>query len=228
MNLGTVIGYVLCTFVFEVHAKIWHILLVHVLLLILALFISLSFLQNQPTIDSLSMNLWTKIKHPFIDIKHLIIDLKHNYLLLSFSTLLLSLFFYEIFRMGSSSIYYLYFHQMSFNDTQYAAYFTCEQLAMCFSLIFLALLRKKWQINELYLCIIGLCLSLIGPFLFAFAGYNKAMIFGGTKFKEEKKIVRIRFFVCSIAIPSMMFGTYFPVCLRAIIARLVPEGDKGM
>ncbi len=29
------------------------------------------------------------------------------------------------------------------------------------------------------MCIIGLCLSLIGPMLFAFAQNNKSMIFGG-------------------------------------------------
>jgi hypothetical protein len=82
--------------------------------------------------------------------------------------------------MGSSSIFYLYLHRLSFNDTQYAAYFTCEQLGTFFALIFLALLRRKWKINELYLCVIGLCLSLVGLILFAFADNNhKTMIFGG-------------------------------------------------
>ncbi len=68
---------------------------------------------------------------------------------------------------------------MSFNDTQYAAYYTCEQIATCLALTFLALLRRWWKINDLYLCIIGLCLSLIGPILLAFAQNNKSMIFGG-------------------------------------------------
>ena len=185
LNIGTVIGYVLCTFIFELHAKIWHLLLVHVLLLALALFISLVFLRRRPVADSPTpLNLLTKLKRPFIDIRDLIIDLKTNSLLLSFLTLLLSLTFYELFRMGSSSVYYLYLHRMSFNDTQYAAYFTCEQLGTCFALIFLALLRRRWKMNEIYLCIIGLCLSLVGLILFAFAGNNKAMIFGGKKKKE--------------------------------------------
>ena len=83
--------------------------------------------------------------------------------------------------MGLSSTYYLYLHRMSFNDTQYAAYFTCEQIATCLALIFLALLRRNWQINDLYLCMIGLCLSLVGPMLFAFAYNNKGMIFGGRR-----------------------------------------------
>lgn len=109
--------------------------------------------------------------------------------------------------MGSSSITYLYLHHLSFDDTHYAAYFTFEQLATCFALIVLALLRRRWKINDLYLASIGLCLSLVSPMLFAFAKDNKAMIFGG--------------------IPSSMFNIYFPVCLRAIIAYLVPERDKG-
>ncbi|CAF0804764.1 unnamed protein product [Rotaria sordida] len=207
LNLGIIMGYVLCTFIFELHAKIWHILLVHVILLIIALFIGFIFLKSQSITDSSSINLWTKIKRPFLNIRDLIIDLKYNNLLLSFCILLLSFFFYELFRMGSSSVYYLYLHRMSFNDTQYAAYFTCEQIGTCLALIFLALLRRRWLINEIYLGIIGLCLSLVGLMLFAFASNNKAMIFG--------------------AIPSMMFGTYFPVCLRAVIAHLVPERDKG-
>ncbi|UJR07816.1 hypothetical protein I4U23_012099 [Adineta vaga] len=207
LNLGVVIGYLLCSFVFELHAKIWHILLVHVLLLALALFISLVFLRSQAILDFSSMNLCTKIQRPFVDIRDLMIDLKQNHLLQSFILLLGSLFFYELFRMGSSSIYYLYLHRMAFNDTQYAVYFTCEQIAICLALVFLALLRRRWEINDLYLCIIGLCLSLISPMLFAFAQNNKAMVFG--------------------AIPSSMFGMYLPVCLRAVIARLVPERDKG-
>jgi hypothetical protein len=80
--------------------------------------------------------------------------------------------------MGSGSIVYLFLHRMSFDDTHYAAYFTFEQLATCLALIILALLRRRWKINDLYLAIIGLCLSVIGPMLFAFAK-NKAMIFGG-------------------------------------------------
>ncbi|CAF3872185.1 unnamed protein product [Rotaria sp. Silwood1] len=164
-------------------------------------------LLSRSITNSSSINLWSKVKRPFLDTRDLIIDLKHNKLLTSFVILLLSLFFYEFFRMGSSSIYYLYLHRMSFNDTQYATYFTCEQIATCLALICLALLRKRWKINDLYLCIIGLCLSLIGPILFAFASHNKAMIFG--------------------AIPSMMFGIFFPVCLRAVLAHLVPARDKG-
>ncbi|CAF4955367.1 unnamed protein product, partial [Rotaria sp. Silwood1] len=167
---------------------------------------SLVFLKSRSITNSSSINLWSKVKRPFLDTRDLIIDLKHNKLLTSFVILLLSLFFYEFFRMGSSSIYYLYLHRMSFNDTQYATYFTCEQIATCLALICLALLRKRWKINDLYLCIIGLCLSLIGPILFAFASHNKAMIFG--------------------AIPSMMFGIFFPVCLRAVLAHLVPARDK--
>ncbi|CAF4038002.1 unnamed protein product [Rotaria sp. Silwood2] len=207
LNLGVIISYVLCTFIFQLHAKTWHILVVHVVLLVLALLIGIIFLKSQSIKESSSINLWTKFKRPFLDTRDLIIDLKNNNLFLSFFILLLSLFFYELFRMGSPSIYYLYLHRMSFNDTQYAAYFTCEQIGTCLALVFLALLRRRWKINDLYLCTIGLCLSLIGPILFAFASNNKAMIFG--------------------AIPSMMFGIYFPVCLRAVLARLVPERDKG-
>ncbi|CAF5142652.1 unnamed protein product [Rotaria sp. Silwood1] len=184
LNFGVVIGYVLCTFIFKLHAKIWLILLVHVVLLVFALIIGLIFLKSRTITDSSSIKLWTKFKRPFLDTRDLIIDLKHNKLLLSFVILLLSLFYYELFRMGSSSIYYLYLHRMSFNDTQYAAYFTCEQIGTCLALIFLALLRRRWKINDLYLCIIGLCLSLIGPILFAFASNNKAMIFGGRKKKK--------------------------------------------
>jgi hypothetical protein len=109
--------------------------------------------------------------------------------------------------MGSPTVFYLYLHHMSFNDTQYAAYFTLEKLATCLALVFLALLRRKWKINEIYLCIIGLCLSLIGPILFAFAN-NKEMIFG--------------------AVPLMMFDIYFAVCIRVVLAHLVPQSDKGM
>jgi hypothetical protein len=81
--------------------------------------------------------------------------------------------------MGSGSIIYLYLHRMSFDDTHYAAYFTFEQLATCLALIVLALLRRRWKINDLYLAILGLCFSLIAPMLFAFSKENKAMIFGG-------------------------------------------------
>ncbi|CAF4461001.1 unnamed protein product, partial [Adineta steineri] len=52
LNIGAIIGYLLCTFVFELHAKIWLILLVHVLLLVLALFISLVFLRTLVETDS--------------------------------------------------------------------------------------------------------------------------------------------------------------------------------
>ncbi|CAF2832718.1 unnamed protein product [Rotaria sp. Silwood2] len=170
LNIEAVIGYVLCTFIFELHAKIWQLLLVHVLLLFLALFISLVFLRSRKVTDSSTLiNLWIKIKRPFIDIHDLIIDLKINASLLSFIILLLSLFFYELFRMSSSLVFYLYLYRMLFNGTQYAAYFTCELLGTCFALIFLALLRRQWKINDLYLCIIGLCLSLAGLMLFAFA-----------------------------------------------------------
>jgi hypothetical protein len=116
---------------------------------------------------------------PIIDTRDLIVDLKHNSLLVSFLILLFSLFFYELFRMGSGSIIYLYLHRMSFDDTHYAAYFTFEQLATCFALIVLALLRGRWKINDLYLGIIGLCLSLVSPMVLAFAKDNKPMIFGG-------------------------------------------------
>jgi hypothetical protein len=37
-----------------------------------------------------------------------------------------------------------------------------------------------------------------------------------------------KYFFMYIAIPSMMFGIYFIVCLRAVLARLVPERDKGL
>lgn len=179
LNFGVVIGYVLCTFIFELHAKLWHILLIHVLLLVLALFISIIFLRSQSTADVSSISFGARLKRPFIDTRDLIIDLKCNNLLNSFLIVLASIFFYELFRMGSSSIYYLYLHRMSFNDTQYAAYFTCEQIGTCLALIFLALLRRRWMMNELYLCIVGLCLSLLGLILFAFAYSNKAIIFGG-------------------------------------------------
>ncbi|CAF3135705.1 unnamed protein product [Rotaria socialis] len=207
LNIGVVIGYVLCTFVFELHTRIWLILLVHVLLLALALFISLVFLQNRSSSQASTSSLRQKIVRPIYDTHDLIVGLKQNHLLVSFLILLCSLFFYDLFRMGSGSIIYLYLHYMTFDDTHYAAYFSLEQLATCLALIFLAVLRRRWKINDLYIAIIGLCLSLVGPMLFAFARNNKAMIFG--------------------AIPSSMFSIYFSVCLRAIIARLVPENDKG-
>ncbi len=34
-------------------------------------------------------------------------------------------------------------------------------------------------------------------------------------------------FLFIVAIPSMMFAIYFPVCLRVVITRLVPGKDKG-
>ncbi|CAF0996441.1 unnamed protein product [Rotaria sordida] len=207
LNIGVIIGYALCTFVFELHTRIWHILLVHVLLLVLALVISLVFLKNRSLSQPSTNNLSQKIIQPIYDIHDLFVGLKQNHLLISFLILLFSLFFYDLFRMGSGSIVYLYLHYMSFDDAHYAAYFSFEQLATCLALILLALLRRRWKINDLYLAIMGLCLSLAAPILFAFAQRNKAMIFG--------------------AIPSSMFSIYFAVCLRAIIARLVPEKDKG-
>ena len=187
--MGVVIGYVLCTFIFELHARLWQILLLHVLLLALALFVGLVFLQGRSETDSPLMPIWTRIKRPFIDSRDLLVQLKQHYQLISFILLLLALFFYEFFRLGSSSIYYLYLHRMSFNDTQYAAYFTCEQIATCLALIALALLRKRWQMNDLHLCIAGLCLSSVGPLLFAFAQNHKAMIFGGKRFafRDQRK-----------------------------------------
>ncbi len=161
------------------HAKIWLILLVHVLLLILALLISLIFLKSRTNLERPPIPFRSKIARPFIDIRDLFRDLKSNRLLLSFSILLLSMGFYELFRMGSGPIFYLYLHRMSFNDTEYAAYFTCEQLGTSVVLILLALLRRKWRINEIFLSIIGLCLSLIGLILFSFANNRKSMIFGG-------------------------------------------------
>lgn len=179
LNMGVVIGYVTCTFIFEIHARIWHILLVHVILLVLALLISLAFLRTRPTSDLSQISTCQKLIRPIADTRDLFVDLKHNRLLISFLILLFALFFYDLFRMGSGSIIYLYLHRLSFDDTQYAAYFTVEQLATCFALILLALLRRRWKINDLYLATIGLCLSLISPMLFAFAKDNKAMIFGG-------------------------------------------------
>ena len=125
------------------------------------------------------MTVCRKILRPFTDSRDLLIDLKRNSLLISFLMLLVSLFFYELYRMGSSSIIYLYLHRYGFDDVLYAAYFSIEQLANCLALLCLALLRNRWKINDLYLCIFGLCLSLIGPMLFAFAQENKRMIFGG-------------------------------------------------
>ncbi len=95
--------------------------------------------------------------------------------------------------MGSASILYLYLHRMSFDDAHYAAYFTFEQLATCLALIVLALLRRRWKINDLYLAIIGLCCSLVSPMLFAFAKENKAMIFGG-KIKKNIKFKSLFFY----------------------------------
>ncbi|CAF4653003.1 unnamed protein product [Rotaria sp. Silwood1] len=207
LNIGVIVGYALCTFVFELHTRIWHMLLAHVLLLVLALLISLIFLKNRSLSEPSTSSILQKILQPINDTHDLIVGLKHNHLLLPFLMLLFSLFFYDLFRMGSGSIVYLYLHYLSFDDTHYAAYFSFEQLATCLALVFLALLRRRWKVNDLYLAIIGLCSSLIAPMLFAFAQKNKAMIFG--------------------AIPSSMFSIYFAVCLRAIIARLVPERDKG-
>ena len=179
LNVGVVIGYLLCTFIFELHARIWHILLVHVVLLILALLVSLVFLRTRSLSTPSSISTCQKILRPLTDSHDLFVDLKRNSLLLSFVVLLLSLFFYELFRMGSSSVVYLYLHLLSFDDAHYAAYFTLEQLATCLALLALAVLRGRWKINDLYLGVFGLCLSLIGPMLFAFGKGNHGMIFGG-------------------------------------------------
>lgn len=171
------------------------------------------------------MTVCRKILRPFTDSRDLLIDLKRNSLLISFLMLLVSLFFYELYRMGSSSIIYLYLHRYGFDDVLYAAYFTIEQLANCIALLCLALLRNRWKTNDLYLCIFGLCLSLIGPMLFAFAQENKRMIFGGKISSVFISMIDICFRLS--AIPSSMFTVYFTVCLRAIIAHLVPDRDKG-
>lgn len=179
INGGVLVGYLLCSFVFQLHAQIWQILLVHVLLLALALFVSLAFLRSQPISDFSTLPLRVKLARPFVDIRELLLDLKHNRLLVSFGVLLGALFFHELFRTGSGSIYYLYLRRMAFTDTQYAVYFTCEQVATCIALLLLALIQRRWRVNDLYLCAVGLALLLIDPMLFAFAGSNKAMIFGG-------------------------------------------------
>lgn len=174
-----VAGYVLCTFIFELHAQIWQALLLHVLLYVLALLISLIFLEKRSMPEPSAISTCQRITRPFIDTRDLFADLKQNALLISFLVLLLSLFFFDLFRMGAGSIIYLYLHRMSFDDAQYAAYFSFEQLATFFALIILALLRRRWKMNDLYLAILGLSLSLVSPMLFAFAKGNKAMIFGG-------------------------------------------------
>lgn len=179
LNIGVVIGYVLCTFIFELHARIWQTLLVHVLLYVIALVISLIFLQKRSQPESSTISPRQKLTQPLTDTRDLFVDLKQNSLLISFLVLLFSLFFYDLFRMGSGSIIYLYLHRMSFDDAQYATYFTFDQLATCLALIILALLRRRWKMNDLYLAILGLTLSLISPILFAFAKGNKIIIFGG-------------------------------------------------
>ena len=224
--MGVVVGFVLCTFIFELHARIWQTLLVHVLLYVLALVISLIFLQKRSQSEPSTINICQKITRPLVDTRDLFVDLKHNSLLLSFLILLFSLFFYDLFRMGSGSIVYLYLHRLSFDDAHYAAYFTFDQLATCFALIVLALLRRRWIMNDLYLAILGLTLSLVSPILFAFAKDNKAMIFGGRN-KQTSQIENVFCSFFSLAIASSMFGTYFSVCIRAIFARLVPERNKG-
>ena len=185
MNLGVVAGYLLCTFIFELHVRLWYILLVHVALLVMALLIGLIFLKSRPLTSQSTIHLRQKLLRPLIDSRDLISDLRQNSLLTSFIMLLVSLFFYELYRMGSSSISYLYLHHLSFNDAEYATYFTFEQLASCIALVSLAVLRGKFKINDLYLSIIGLLLSLVGLFLFAFAK-NSKMIFGG---KETRNII---------------------------------------
>ncbi|UJR38328.1 hypothetical protein I4U23_030998 [Adineta vaga] len=52
LNIGVVIGYVLCTFFFQLQLQIWYILLIHVTLLVLTLFISLVFLRTRLTTES--------------------------------------------------------------------------------------------------------------------------------------------------------------------------------
>ena len=207
LTIGMVIGYMTCTFIFEAHARIWIILLIHVFLLVIALFISLAFLRSRPKAVREDISLLTRIKRSFVDIRDLFVDLKVNSLLVSFVILLLSLAFYEIYRMGSGSVFYLYLHKMTFTDSEYARYFTFEQLGTFISLLFLAFIQRKWKINDIYLCLIGICLSSIGLGLLAFAT-NKTMIFS--------------------AAASMMFGLYYPVCLRTILIRIVPEKDKGL
>lgn len=49
------------------------------------------------------------MKRPFIDIYDLFVGLKLKSLLLSFLILLLSLGFYELYRMGSSSVFLFIF-----------------------------------------------------------------------------------------------------------------------
>jgi len=46
--------------------------------------------------------------------------------------------------------------------------------------------------------------------------------------EQRRESLKKIFFFIHLAVPSMMFAIYFPVCLRAILARLVPKGDRGM
>ena len=201
LNIGVIFGYVLCTFVFKYHVELWQILLVHVALLIVALIIAMIFLEHRTETKSI------KIHRTFIDARDLLISLKKNSKLIPFFLLLSSLFFYEFYHLGSPSIIYLYLHRMSFDDTEYATYFTCEQTATSFGLLVLAFFKRRRKFNDVFICLSSLIVSSIGLFLFAFAQNNKSMIFG--------------------AIPSLMFGMYFPVSLRVLIRQLVPDNDKG-
>jgi len=56
---------------------------------------------------------------------------------------------------------------MSFNDIQYAAYFTCEQLRTFLALVFLTLLRRKLKINEIYRASISFFVGLVFNFAVA-------------------------------------------------------------
>ncbi|CAF1308966.1 unnamed protein product, partial [Didymodactylos carnosus] len=211
LNIGVIGGYLLCTFIFDVHGKIWHILLVHIILLVLAVLIALIFLRkntyvfnNVEQTDTLSFG--QKLARPFRDIYDLIRELKQSNLVYSFLLLLTALFFYELLRMGTSAINYLYLHHLSFSDGEYSLYYMVEQTATSLCLLLLATVRKRLLINDMHLAIIGLCLSLVGPLLFALA-YNKAMVYG--------------------AIPSTMFTIYFAVCLRNVLSNMVSESGKG-
>lgn len=50
--------------------------------------------------------------------------------------------------------------------------------------------------------------------------------FSGVKIHRQKNFLKLPFRFL-LAIPSSMFSVYFTVCLRAIIAHLVPDRDKG-
>lgn len=184
LSLGVVASFLVSTFMFETHGPVWHILLIHLILLCLALFISLLFLKAASNRHTSETRLCDKIIQPLVDSQDLIVKLKRSSLLKSFLLLLISLFFYEIYRMGSSSVVYLYLHNQSFDDTRFAAFFTIEQTASCLALVLLALLRRKLKLSDLHLSVVGLCLSSVGLFLFAFARKNQMMLFGGKSINE--------------------------------------------